>query len=153
MTSFLGDYTLKIDAKGRVMFPAAFRKQMDAGESLPFVLRKDIYEPCIVLYPAQEWARQSKILQDEFNPYNKEQNQLIRLLHKDVHQVEPDSLGRILLPARLLLLVEIDKDVVLSGQMNKIEIWSKSLYEASTSMADFGQLAEKLLGTLKNNDR
>ena len=152
MTSFLGDYTLKIDAKGRVMFPAVFRKQMDAGEALPFVLRKDVNEPCIVLYPAQEWARLMKTLTDGLNSYDKEQNQLRRLMHKDVHQVEPDSLGRILLPSRLISVAEIDKDVVLSGQMNKIEIWSKSLYEASTSMVDFDYLVKKYLGTPKNND-
>src|SRR6266568_2290060 len=51
MIIFIGDYTCKIDVKGRVLLPAAFKKQMPAAAQDKFVIKKDIYENCLVLYP------------------------------------------------------------------------------------------------------
>jgi MraZ protein len=149
MTIFIGDYTCKIDAKGRVMLPAAFKKQMPSASQDKYVVKKDIYEKCLVLYPMDEWERQNQLIRQNINPYNKEHNQFLREFYKDTAEVELDANNRFLIPARLLNLVNIDKekDVVLAGQLGKIEIWAKELYDkTSESINDFGALANKILG-------
>ena len=149
MTIFIGDYTCRIDAKGRVMLSAAFKKQMPAAAQDKFVIKKDIYEKCLVLFPMDEWERQNQLIRQNINPYNKEHAQFLREFYKDTAEVELDASNRFLIPARLLTLAGIDKDkdVVLAGQMGKIEVWAKELYDkTSESISDFGDLAGKILG-------
>ncbi len=149
MTIFIGDYTCKVDAKGRVMLPSAFKRQMPAAAQDKFVVKKDIYEKCLVLYPMDEWERQNQLIQQNINPYNKEHSKFLREYYKDTAEVELDSNNRFLIPARLLNLANVDKEqeVILAGQLGKIEIWSKDLYDkASEEVGDFGELANKILG-------
>lgn len=149
MIIFIGDYTCKVDVKGRVLLPSAFKKQMPAAAQDKFVIKKDIYEKCLVLYPMDEWERQNQLIQQNINPYNKDHNRFIREFFKDTAEVELDSNNRFLIPARLLSLVGIDKEkeVILAGQLGKIELWSKDLYDqSSTEIDDFGELAGKILG-------
>lgn len=147
MTSFIGDFTCKVDPKGRIMLPQAFKKNMPEVARDKFVIKKDIYEKCLVLYPMDEWQRQSQLIQSNTNQFNREHRMLIREFSKDTAEVELDSSNRILIPARLLKLAEIDKDVVLAGQLGQIEIWSKELYDQTgNEIPDFGELANKILG-------
>lgn len=149
MTIFIGDYTCKVDTKGRVMLPAAFKKQMPAASHDKFVVKKDIYETCLVLYPMDEWDRQNQIIRQNINPYNKEHNSFLREFYKDTAEVEMDSNNRFVIPSRLLNLAGIDKDneVIMAGQLGKIEVWAKSKYDqTSKTIGDFGELAGKILG-------
>jgi MraZ protein len=149
MTIFIGDYTCKMDAKGRVLLSAAFKKQMPDAAQDKFVIKKDIYEKCLVLFPMDEWERQNQLIRQNINPYNKEHSQFLREFYKDTAEVELDSNNRFLIPARLLSLADIDKEkeVVLAGQMGKIEVWAKDLYDkTSEGITNFGDLANKILG-------
>ena len=147
MTTFIGDYTCKVDPKGRIMLPQAFKKNMPEVARDKFVIKKDIYEKCLVLYPMDEWQRRIQTISENTNQFNREHRMLIRELSKDTAEVEMDSSNRILIPARLLKMAEIDKDVVLAGQLGQIEIWSKELYEqTSINSEDFGEMANKILG-------
>ena len=149
MTIFIGDFTCKIDAKGRVMLPAAFKKQMPEAAQDKCVIKKDIYEKCLVLYPMDEWERQNQLIRQNTNPYNKDHNRFLREFFKDTAEAELDSNNRFLIPTRLLNLVGIDKEqeVVLAGQLGKIEIWAKDQYDkTSGQIDDFGELANKILG-------
>jgi MraZ protein len=149
MTIFIGDFTCKVDAKGRVMLPAAFKKQMPQASQDKYVIKKDIYEKCLVLYPMDEWERQNQLIRQNINPYNKDHNRFLREFFKDTAEAELDSNNRFLIPMRLLNLVGIDKEteVVLAGQLGKIEIWAKEQYDkTSEQIDDFGELANKILG-------
>ena len=149
MTIFIGDYTCKVDAKGRVMLPAAFKKQMPQAAQDKYVIKKDIYEKCLVLYPMDEWERQNQLIRQNINPYNKDHNRFLREFFKDTAEAELDANNRFLIPMRLLNLVGIHKEteVVLAGQLGKIEIWAKEQYDkTSEQIDDFGELANKILG-------
>lgn len=147
MTTFIGDYTCKVDPKGRIMLPQAFKKNMPEDARDKFVIKKDIYEKCLVLYPMDEWQRRIQTILENTNQFNREHRMLIREFSKDTAEVELDASNRILIPARLLKMAEIDKDVVLAGQLGQIEIWSKELYEQTgINSEDFGELANKILG-------
>ncbi|QQS49969.1 MAG: division/cell wall cluster transcriptional repressor MraZ [Bacteroidota bacterium] len=146
MITFVGDHICKLDAKGRLMLPAALCKQMEEGQPAKFIIKKDVFEGCLVLYPFEEWDRQVKSLRKKLNPYKKEHNTFLRVFFKGVAEAIADSSNRLLIPKRLLDEVGIDKDVVLAGQPGKIELWAKGKYDAiELSDDDFANMAEKLL--------
>jgi MraZ protein len=152
MATFIGDYICKIDAKGRVILPAAFKKQMPAAAMDKFVVKRDIFEPCLVLYPMDEWDRQNAIIRSKINPYNKEHSRFFRGFYKGTAEVVLDASNRLLLPKRLLDAAGIGSEVVLAGQDGKIEVWSRELYDEQTvENYDFASLAEKIMGVDDSN--
>ncbi len=145
MVTFIGEYTCKLDAKGRVILPSAFKKQMTGSSPERFVIKKDIFEKCLVLYPYQEWERQNKNLRKKINPYKKEHNKFLRQFFKGMAEIMLDANNRLLIPKRLLDEVEVEKEVIMAGQYGKIEIWAKNLYE-QIEMGDdeFAGMAEDI---------
>ena len=155
MTNFIGEYTCNIDAKGRVVLPSAFKRQMGSGLQDTFVARKDIFAKCLVFYPMEEWERQNKIIRAKTNPYNREHAQFVRAFFKGTAELNLDSNNRLLIPKRLLDEIGANKEVVLTGHYNKIELWPKDEYEQSVvTDEEFATLAEKILGglNLENNE-
>lgn len=147
MATFIGDYACKVDVKGRIILPMAFKKQMPAGAPDHFVVRKDIFENCLVLYAIDDWNRQLEKIRKRINPYNREHNMFLRNFFKGTAELSLDNNNRMLIPKRLLDLISAERDVVLAGQDGRIEIWSASVYETIEMPAeDFANLAEKLMG-------
>lgn len=145
MANFIGDYRCKIDAKGRILFPAGLKKQLEADGNC-FVIKKDLFEQCLVMYTSKEWERQNEIIRSQINPFNKEHNRFLRGFYRGTAEIELDNNGRLLLPKRLLDEAGIDKDIVLSGQDTKIELWSESKYNAmAEDENEFAALAEKIM--------
>lgn len=147
MATFIGDYPCKVDEKGRVILPATFKKQMPSASEDRFVVRKDIFENCLVLYTLDDWNIQLEKIRSRINPYNREHNVFLRNFFMSTAEVTLDSSSRILIPRRLLDLAGISRDVVMAGQDGRIEIWPEDTYgTASMLPGDFADLAEKLLG-------
>lgn len=150
MANFIGDHICKVDSKGRILFPAALKKQLASNES-HFVIKKDIYEKCLVIYTVDEWNRQKNDIQSQLNSFNKEHNQFLRKFFRGAAEISLDGNSRILIPKRLLEAVSIDKEIMLSGQDAKIEMWAKQVYdEMDEEDMDFAALAEKIMGNQKN---
>lgn len=153
MTTFIGDYTCKLDAKGRVMLPAAFKKQLGGGVQEKFVVKKDVFESCLVMYPMDEWERQSKIIRKKTNPYNRKHNAFLRKFFMGTAEVVLDANNRILIPKRLIDEIEADKELVLAGQNGKIEVWSKTKYEnMDISDNDFADMAEEIFDGFEDDE-
>ena len=146
MISFIGDYTCKLDVKGRVILPAAFKKQMKGLDQESFVVKKDIFESCLLLYPIAEWERQNKIIRKKINPYKKEHNMFLRRFLKGMAEVMLDSNNRFLIPKRLLTEISATKEIVMAGQFGKIEIWAKDNYDnIKVGDDEFASMAENLM--------
>ena len=154
MATFIGDITCKVDAKGRIMLPSTFKKQMPKEAQDTFVVKKDIFENCLVLFPLDEWERQNRIIRSKINPYKKEHNKFLRNFYRGAAELVLDSSNRILIPRRLLEQVGISREVVLAGQDGKIEIWPEDLYgRMGEDEQTFASLAEKIMGEdLKESD-
>lgn len=149
MTTFTGDYPCRLDDKGRVLLPSAFIKQMAAGIQERFVLKKDIFESCLVLYPMMEWERQTQILRQNTNPYNREHNQFLRGFFKGMADLTLDASNRLLIPKRLLEEIGADREIVMAGQLGRIEIWARDAYDIIESGGEtIAHLAEKIMGNL-----
>lgn len=152
MGAFIGDYSCKVDVKGRVLLPSAFIKQLPVMSQGRFVIKKDIFEKCLVLYPMNEWEYQTKLIRGKINPYKKEHNIFLRNFYKGTAELVLDSNNRLLIPRRLLEEARIERDLIMAGQDSKIEIWLKENYEDQSFVDDeFARLAEKIMDEPYNN--
>ena len=77
---FLGNIEAKTDTKGRAFLPAAFRKVLQGGGDERLVLRKDVFQPCLVLYPESIWNEQMDCLRSRLNRWNKQHQQVFSSL-------------------------------------------------------------------------
>ena len=153
MATFIGDYTCKADVKGRIILPSAFKRQMPADAQDRFVVRKDIFENCLVLYSIEDWNDQLARIRKKINPYNREHNMFLRNFFKGTAELSLDNNNRLLIPRRLMEMVGADRDVVLAGQDGRIEIWALEAYSRIDMPAeDFAELAEKLMGGTLTED-
>ena len=125
---------------------------MTAGAQDHFVVRKDIFERCLVLYSIEDWNQQLEKIRSRINPYKREHNLFLRNFFKGTAELSLDSNNRLLIPKRLLELGGIFRDVVLAGQDGRIEIWASDVYDKIDMPADeFANLAEKLMGSKLND--
>lgn len=75
---FIGNIEARTDAKGRVFLPAVFRKELQPVSDDGLVLRKDVFQPCLVLYPASVWNEQMDVLRSRLNRWNAAHQQIFR---------------------------------------------------------------------------
>lgn len=148
MAKFIGEYCVKIDDKGRLIFPSAFKSVFTPDEKLSFVVKKDLFESCLCVYTYQEWEKESELVKGRLNFFNKEHAMFWREYMRDRAMVEPDEkLGRISIPKKLLSEIGAEREIVFVGNDHKIEIWAKEKYQArQMEQQDFIALAEKILG-------
>jgi len=147
MNTLIGTYECKADTKGRLMLPVALKKQLASSMGSGFVLKRAVFQPCLELYPMQEWEGLMQKV-NKLNRFKKKNNDFIRRFTAGVKKVEIDATDRMLVPKDLLGIASLEKDVVLSSAINMIEIWDKTHYEQAIDDAavDFAELAEEVMG-------
>lgn len=120
---FMGEYLHTVDNKGRLIFPAKFREMLGEG----FVATKGL-DNCLFVYCKDEWA----ILENKLKqlPLAKpEARAFVRFFFSGAAELECDKQGRVLLPNNLRDYAKLDKDVVVLGVSNRIEIWDKNTWD------------------------
>lgn len=116
MAKFIGEYGVKIDDKGRIIFPSQLKNVFPQGETLKFVVKKDLFEDCLQMFTYEEWEKESEKVKERLNFFNRKHAEFWREYMRDRSIVEPDGkLGRISLPKRLLAQIGADKEVIFSG--------------------------------------
>ncbi len=149
MLQFLGNIEAKLDAKARVFVPASFRKLLQGSGQSDLVLRKDIFQNCLVLYPVLFWEEVLSGLRSRLNRWDKNQQQVFRQFVLDAERLEMDGSGRILIPRRYLQMVNIESEIKFLGVDNTIEIWAKDELDKTLMPSDdFGQEIQKLLSDM-----
>jgi MraZ protein len=144
MTFFTSEYESKLDSKGRIVLPSRIKSQLPEGEG-ELVIRRG-FEPCLIVYPMVEFKKVfSKI--SGLNEFNEEYRKLQRNFLSGVVTVELDNNGRFLIPKNMLGYAQIDKEAILVGMGNKVEIWNPSIYEKHLIQdpGELSKLAEKYL--------
>jgi MraZ protein len=147
MHTLIGTYECKADAKGRLMLPVALKKQLVSSLAKEFVLKRAVFQPCLELYPLEEWeALMRKV--NKLNRFKKKNNDFIRRFTAGVKAIELDVSGRLLIPKDLIGFAGIKKEIVVSSAVNIVEIWDKAQYEKAIDDAasDFASLAEDVMG-------
>ncbi len=149
MLNLLGEYGCKVDSKGRLMFPAKLRKQLEQVLHHGMVLNRDIFEGCLVLYPKPEWDRVNTEM-SRLSRYHRKHQAFQRKFMKGATLIELDATGRMLIPSALLSYAGIEpsgsNDIIVTGVLEKIEIWSAARYEEQVlnDDEDFSDLADDI---------
>lgn len=120
---FLGNIDARTDQKGRIFLPSVFRKELQKSGQESMVLRKDVFQQCLVLYPEEVWDEQMASMRARLNRWNPEEQQVYRQFVSDAEVVTLDSSGRILISRRSLEFAGIDGAVRCIGMGDTIEIW------------------------------
>jgi MraZ protein len=145
MTFFTSEYESKLDAKGRLLLPSRIKAQLPEGTN-QLVLRRG-YEPCLIIYPLVEFKKVfAKISAlSESNPDNRV---FQRSVLSGLTEIEMDINGRILIPKNMLAYAQLEKDVILTGIGNRVEMWNPALYEKHliSDPSELSKLEQKYLG-------
>ena len=126
---FMSEYNHTLDSKGRLIMPAKFREAL--GNVV--VIGKGV-DHCISVYTNEQWERFQEHLKELEEKYftNKQVRQFTRFMISGASEVELDKQGRILIPQNLRDYAHLDKDVVLAGVGQRIEIWDKARWEGES---------------------
>lgn len=152
MSSFLGEFECKLDPKGRIILPSVLRKQLPQEAAERLVVNRG-FEKCLVLYPKNEWDQITAELSRQ-NSYNSRTREFIRYFTRGATELQMDNAGRVLIPKTLQEYAGLKTEVILSSQLNKVEIWSKELYDQllSNEPEDFARLAEEVMGNKERRE-
>lgn len=145
MSLITGEFECKLDAKGRLVLPAKIKARLPETSGNQVVLMQGM-EPCIVLYSVVEYRKTYARLA-ALNEFNQEYRKLQRNFFRRVAEVDLDGAGRLLVPKPLLKYANLEKEVVLVGVGNRVEIWSADNYKdyLMDDNDEFSDLAQKHL--------
>jgi len=147
MPAFTGKYYYTVDPKGRIIIPSPLRKIIFDHYNTKLFITNALFDHCLHIYPQEEWSK----LEEKVRSLPK-MDRDIKLFNRRViasaTECEIDNQGRILVPAALREDAGINGDIVIVGQLEKIELWNKSEWDAVTDLSAVNQTAveEKLAG-------
>lgn len=145
---FLGNIEAKTDAKGRVFLPATFRRVLQASGEEQLIMRKDIHQKCLVLYPESVWNERVDALRERVNEWDDEGKMVLRQYMKEAEVVMLDGNGRFLIPRRYLQMADIEQTVRFIGMTDTIEIWAAEKVEQPfLSQQDFSAKLKAIMAT------
>ena len=148
---FTGNIDAKLDSKGRVFLPAAFRRILSGENEEGLVLRRDVFQKCLVLYPLSVWNKRVDAITERTNPFDRRGQENLRHWVAGSESISMDSDGRILIPKRYLEKAEIEAEVRFLGMDDTIEIWNRKkadeLFEDDTDT--FADSLEGMMGNVQ----
>lgn len=124
---FLGEFEHSIDSKGRLTIPAKFKEQLAGG----IVVTRGL-DGCLWAFSREEWQQVSERI-TSLPMANTEARRFTRFMFSSASESIPDRNGRVIIPQKLLQHANIDRDVVVAGVMNKIEIWNPARWQEEQS--------------------
>ncbi|RPI37150.1 MAG: division/cell wall cluster transcriptional repressor MraZ [Nitrospiraceae bacterium] len=145
MPAFSGKYYYSVDPKGRVIIPSPFREIISTNYSTKLYITNDLFDKCLHIYPQEEWIK----LEEKVRPLPKTQEEVkffMRRVIASAQEIELDKQGRILIPAAHREDAGLNADIVIVGQIDKIELWDRKEWDAVSdpSRLDKKVVAEKL---------
>ncbi|MCA5005601.1 division/cell wall cluster transcriptional repressor MraZ [Sphingobacterium bovistauri] len=147
MNFLIGEYECKLDAKGRMVVPAALKRQLPDAEREGLVVNRG-FDGNLVMYTRAEWNRILSQLA-RLNQFQAKNRDFVRKFTSGATELMLDSAGRVLLPKALLDYAAVGAELVLVCNLSKVELWSKAKYDEkmnAISEEDFSDLAESVMG-------
>ncbi|MDW7691265.1 division/cell wall cluster transcriptional repressor MraZ [Flammeovirgaceae bacterium SG7u.111] len=147
MNSFSSEYECKLDDKGRLTLPARIKSTLPENETMKIVLKRG-FETCLTIYPHDEWEKiYEKVV--SLNEFVKEDRLFQRMYLRGNTELDLDKSGRVGIPSSMRKYAQLEKEVLLVGLGNRIEIWNPDVYDEYlfSQQEKFSVLAEKYLGS------
>ena len=147
--TFIGEYQYSLDSKGRINIPAKFRQSLSKDNDNTLVATRG-QDPCIWIYPIKEWKK----IEDELRKLSSISGihrTFVRQIARSATPSTCDKQGRITISPSLLSYADIDKETLILGMINKIEIWNPDTLEKvdknniNNDPNEFNSLAEKIV--------
>ncbi len=147
MSSFTGKYYYTVDPKGRIIMPAPLRKIILADYNTKFYVANALFDRCLHMYPKEEWNTLEEKVRS-LPKMDKDVKLFKRRVIASATECDIDKQGRILIPSALREDADIAGDIVIVGQVEKIELWSRKEWDAVVDLSGVDQesVEEKLAG-------
>ncbi len=132
MTTFIGTYDAKTDAKGRIFVPASYRRALpndENGEKSKLVMRKEPDKNCLVIYPKSVWDRKINSLMSQLDEWDSDDQLLLMQFVSEAEWLDVDSQGRVLIKKKYLESIGVENNEVLFvGMHNRFAVWGRNSY-------------------------
>jgi len=119
---FLGEFQHSLDVKGRVILPVRFREQLEGGAVMARAL-----DGCLAVYPVAEFEQLAKKL-GEARERGAKERQAARTFFAGAVEITPDKQGRVAVPQHLRDYAHLEREVMVAGSFDHIEIWDAQLF-------------------------
>jgi len=146
--TFIGEYSYSLDSKGRINMPAKFRQVLSKDNKNTFVITRGM-DACVWVYPLNQWLEIEKSLRS-LSSLSKIHRTFVRNTARYATPSTYDKQGRITIPPSLVDYAGLDKDVLIIGMVNKMEIWDTKNLEKTEKEAleidltEYDDLAQKI---------
>jgi MraZ protein len=152
MPVFSNQYNATVDDKGRVVLPAAYKRELGEAFDRVFVVENDPYERCLNLYPSASWEKRLAFIHARLNPNDPRQSRLLDKFYQGFVKISVAENGRLNIPNPYFDKVGIAKDVVFTGQGDRIRLWDVEEYrKVMLPDDDYAGLFNEFLGGGLNN--
>ena len=147
--TFIGEYAYSLDSKGRINVPAKFRQSLSEDNENTFVITRGV-DPCIWVYPLSHWKEIESNLRN-LSSISKIHRTFVRNTARYASPSTYDKQGRITLTPSLIEYADLDKDVLIIGMINKMEIWNPDRLDETDQQnmeidpAAYDDLADKII--------
>lgn len=141
---FIGHHTYSLDNKGRVSIPAEFREVLSERYDERLVVMKH-YDRCLVAYPLEEWQKLDEKI-TALPTSDPMVTKYLRNYYSSAKVCELDKQGRILVPAPLKTHAGLDRDVVIIGLSNKLELWDLDTWNRENPEEDHSAVRAAMAG-------
>ena len=149
MDTFVGNIEARLDDKGRIFVPAAYRKILAEMNSKFIVMRRDTDNECLMFYPEQVWNEKVETLRAALDEWDPEDQLILMQFMADAEYMELDGQGRILLQKKNLETIGAQQDVLFVGILNRFALWAPDNFAAKRLSQT--ELAARLRAKMKKN--
>ena len=130
MGTFIGNIEARLDEKGRIFVPAAYRKILAETGSRIMVMRRDTDNECMMFYPEQVWNDKVEQMRQTLDEWNPEDQLILMQFMADAEYMELDGQGRILLQKKNMEMIGAQQDVLFVGMLNRFALWAPENFAA-----------------------
>ena len=147
--TFIGEYNYSLDSKGRVNIPAKFRQSLSKDNKNTFIATRG-QDPCIWVYPLTEWKKIEIELRN-LSSVSGIHRTFVRQIARSATPSTCDKQGRIMINPSLLSYASIEKEALIIGMINKIEIWNIDILDKvdkenlNNEKNEFDMLVDKIV--------
>lgn len=147
MPDFSNQYHATVDDKGRVVLPATYKRELGGEGERLFSVELDPYEKCLNLYPMEAWNERISFIKSKLNPNDPRQSRLLDKFYQNFVKVSVAENGRLNIPKNYMDRMGIVRDVIFSGQGNRIRLWDEAEFKKAMLPDDeYTNLFSQFLG-------